>query len=189
VRRRNTGVPRRGSTQWLWTNSLVKTSFGRHHLQLGLHRYLIDFDPLAYVLGRRKSCFQPLSQPAVQLAIGSFHWSCSHTVGINWFSISTARGTPHGSPAHCAPGYGKRAFIETDAPGHLTANPGASRWAPRASHALARPELMVSIQICLPPKQRAWRPESERTCASVNRTVRWSPTPNARPSPPQLETF
>ena len=32
------------------TNSLVKMSFGRHHLQLGLHRSLIDFDPLANAL-------------------------------------------------------------------------------------------------------------------------------------------
>jgi len=31
-------------------NNLVKMSFGRHHLQLGLHRSLIDFDPLANAL-------------------------------------------------------------------------------------------------------------------------------------------
>jgi len=33
----------------------------------GLHRSLIDFDPLVYVLGRRKSHIQSLSHPLFQL--------------------------------------------------------------------------------------------------------------------------
>jgi len=50
--------PKKGETQEnhksdpqvTWMDSLVKMSFGRHHLQLGLHRSLIDFDPLANAL-------------------------------------------------------------------------------------------------------------------------------------------
>lgn len=47
-------------------NNLIKMSFGRKHLQLGLHRSLIDFNPSVYVRNRRKSYTRSLSLPIVR---------------------------------------------------------------------------------------------------------------------------
>ena len=102
------------------TNGLVKMSFGRHHLQLGLHRSLIDFDPLVYVLGRRKSYSQSLSLQTFQLQ--SKHFTITATITLRstcfpsiWQSKTLTKSMPSINFR-----YGNITLIKSELLGHLT---------------------------------------------------------------------